>query len=317
MITIRGAVGRGGMNLAGDIRKVQEFLNRHRPIPLAQLKADDRIGPKTIAAIEEFQTRVVKMTRPDGRVDPNGRTLQLLNGPPLSPSTANMELEVALTTLNSEAVSFGARFIRDGKVRAGYIEEVRRYSQQILAEVHAGRLSPSDAARQANEVRNEIMEAARLKSSDIGRAKAEALKKVGKSLEELQEHYAKTKFNRPFGQLAQQQKNAVYLEIVAASGRPNLKVSAGATRLTRVGKGLVVVSLGISVYNIATAENTGQAVAKEGVTLGAGFAGAALGGAVAGLACGPGAPVCSTVGVFVGGALFALGSDVTFDWLVN
>jgi hypothetical protein len=305
------------MNLPGEVRAIQELLNRHRPIPLAQLKTDDRIGPKTIVAIEEFQGRVVKMSKPDGRVDPNGRTLQLLNGQPLSPSTASRELELAVTTLNSEAVNFGSRFIRDGKVRAGYVEEVRRYSQQILAEVHSGRLSPGDAARQANEVRNEIMEAARLKSSDIGRAKAQALKQVGKSLGELQEHYATALYKRPFAQLAKQQKNTVYLEIVVASGRTNPKVSVGATRLTRVGKGLVFVSLGVSVYNIATAENTGQAVAKEGVTLGAGFAGAALGGAVAGLACGPGAPVCSTIGVFVGGALFALGSDVTFDWLAN
>ncbi len=305
------------MNLAGEVRTIQELLNRHRPIPLAQLKADDRIGPKTIGAIEEFQTRVVKMPRPDGRIDPNGRTLQLLNGPPGAPSASKAELQLALDTLNSEAVNFASRWIRDGKLRAGYVEEVKRYSQQIMSEANSGRLAPSVAAKQATDVRNEIMEAARLRSSDIGRAKAGALKLVGKSLAELQEHYAKSLFNRLFGQLAQHQKNAVYLEIVAASGRSNVKVTAGATRLARVGKGLVVVSLAISVYNIATAENTGQAVAKEGVTFGAGFAGAALGGAAAGLVCGPGAPVCSTVGVFVGGALFALGADVSFDWLAK
>jgi len=45
---------------------------------------------------------------------------------------------------------------------------------------------------------------------------------------------------------------------------------------------------------------------------GAGIAGGIAGGALAGLACGPGAPVCVTVGVFVGGALAAFGVD--FFW---
>jgi hypothetical protein len=38
------------------------------------------------------------------------------------------------------------------------------------------------------------------------------------------------------------------------------------------------------------------------------------GGAAAGLACGPGAPVCVAVGVFVGGALAALGADFAFEF---
>ena len=81
MTTIRGSVGRGGNNNPGQVRIIQELLNRHRPIPLAKLAADDRIGPKTIAAIEEFQQRVVKMPRPDGRVDPGGGTLRALSAP--------------------------------------------------------------------------------------------------------------------------------------------------------------------------------------------------------------------------------------------
>ncbi len=77
----------------------------------------------------------------------------------------------------------------------------------------------------------------------------------------------------------------------------------------------MVVTLGIAVYNVAVAEDKGKAVAHEGVVLGGGFAGGAAGGALAGLACGPGAPVCVTLGVFVGGALGAMGADVSFGWL--
>ena len=50
------------------------------------------------------------------------------------------------------------------------------------------------------------------------------------------------------------------------------------------------------------------------MVLGGGFAGGAAGGAIARLACGPRAPICVTVGVFVGGALGALGADVSLGW---
>lgn len=79
----------------------------------------------------------------------------------------------------------------------------------------------------------------------------------------------------------------------------------------------MVVTVAFAVYNVATAEDTGQAIAREGVGLGAGLVGSMAGGAAAGLACGPGAPVCVAVGVFVGGALFALGADLTFDWITH
>lgn len=66
---------------------------------------------------------------------------------------------------------------------------------------------------------------------------------------------------------------------------------------------------------MATAEDKERQIAKEGATSGAGFVGGMIGGAVAGLACGPGAPVCVAVGVFVGGAAAALGTDFAFDSL--
>lgn len=164
-------------------------------------------------------------------------------------------------------------------------------------------------------IRNEILEVQRLRSSDIGRAKAIQLKKVGLSLEALTEKYAKDKFGKPFARLAINERNLVYLEIIDSSGRPRPSVNAAARHYTTLGRGLVFVSLGAAVYNVAMADDKARAVAREGVVIGGGFAGAAAGGALAGLACGPGAPVCVTLGVFVGGALGALGADVSFDWV--
>ncbi len=50
-------------------------------------------------------------------------------------------------------------------------------------------------------------------------------------------------------------------------------------------------------------------------TAGGGFLGGAAGGALAGLACGPGAPVCVTIGIFAGGALGAFGFGIVFEQL--
>lgn len=78
---------------------------------------------------------------------------------------------------------------------------------------------------------------------------------------------------------------------------------------SRAGRSLIVLSLAISVYTVATAEDKVDAAAQEASVAGAGVAGGIAGGALAGLACGPGAPVCVSVGAFVGGALAAFGVD--------
>lgn len=83
---------------------------------------------------------------------------------------------------------------------------------------------------------------------------------------------------------------------------------------SKLGRGLLVATIGVAIYNIAIAEDMVTATAREGVIIGGGFAEGAAGGAVAGLTCGPGALVCVTIGVFVGGALGALGADFTFGW---
>ena len=67
------------------------------------------------------------------------------------------------------------------------------------------------------------------------------------------------------------------------------------------------------MYNILSAEDKVAASVREGATLGGGVLAGAGGGAAAGWICGPGAPVCVGIGVFVGGALGALGVDLALD----
>ena len=73
--------------------------------------------------------------------------------------------------------------------------------------------------------------------------------------------------------------------------------------------GIIVLSLAVSVYNVATSDTPVETAGHEGAIIGAGIGGGIAGGALAGLACGPGAPACVTIGAFVGGALAAFGVD--------
>jgi hypothetical protein len=225
------------------------------------------------------------------------------------------DLESALALLKSEAINFGYRFIHDGAVRRDYIAKTEALAQTIRREVGAGRLTFGEAAQEANKLRNALLEASRLNSSDLGRAIAQAAKGTGLTLPDLEKYYAQKLLKKSFDTLSQAEKNRVWLEIVEASGRQRPSFNVKAVRLARVGRGFIVFSTALAVYNVATADDKGLQVVKEGATAGVGVLGAMGGGALAGLACGPGAPVCVAVGIFAGGALAALGADSLFDWL--
>ena len=74
-VTIKGSVGADGKNGKADTRMIQKLLNDIFPSNL--LSVDGDCGPKTVRRIKRFQKRF--MAKPDGRVDPGGRTLKKLN----------------------------------------------------------------------------------------------------------------------------------------------------------------------------------------------------------------------------------------------
>src|SRR5262245_61460605 len=95
MTLIKASVGRGGTNQADDVRLVQELLNKRRPAAQKPLLVTGSIDSETIAAIENFQIRVVNVATPDGRIDPDGKTFKaLLAGEPpptpVSPVPSNL-----------------------------------------------------------------------------------------------------------------------------------------------------------------------------------------------------------------------------------
>ena len=76
--TISGSVGRGGANRSSDVMTVQSLMNRHLAVPFGPLTVDGRCDDGTVAAIEEIQRQFLNVDAPDGRVDPDGKTLRFL-----------------------------------------------------------------------------------------------------------------------------------------------------------------------------------------------------------------------------------------------
>jgi hypothetical protein len=313
---IQNSVGESGENDPLDVSTVQGLLsqNADQLAPAAPVDATGVCDDQTIFLIKLFQDRVVGLEHPIGTVFPNSRTWFALNGQS-GPRSLESDPETALDALQSEFVNFGQRFIKDERVRANYVDEAKKFSEEILDDFSHGRISAAEVARKANEMRNSLMDASRLNNSDIGRAISEAEKAAGKTLEELMEHYATKLHGRPFAELTAAEQDSVFLQIVKAAGRPNPKWTARAALFGKVGRGLVIVSLAIAAYNISTSDRPGREAVKQGSTLGVGFLGSVAGGAAAGFVCGPGAPVCVAVGAFIGGLAFAVGADLTFDWL--
>lgn len=80
-IGISGSVGRFGKNEKFDVETVQIRLNDLMGTSRKRLDVDGRIGPKTIGTIKDFQFNVVRLRYPDGRVDPEQKTIRALNDP--------------------------------------------------------------------------------------------------------------------------------------------------------------------------------------------------------------------------------------------
>jgi hypothetical protein len=313
---ITASVGRRGRNASQDVSLVQHLLrqNGHALVPAHLEMQPGRCDSQMIYLIELFQQRVVSMDPSTGLVEPNSRTWYALNGQS-GPTVQDAVLDEALLLLESTAINFSERFIQDARVRANYVAEARRFAEEIVAEVQSGRLTPRHGAERAHLMRNSVLDAARLKSSDIGRAVAEAEKATGLTITQLMERYAQRLFSREFAELTAAEQDEVFLAIARAAGRPNQGFTAAARNLGRVGRGLIVVSIAFSAYSVATSDRPGRETARQGATIGVGFLGSVTGGAAAGAICGPGAPVCVGVGAVIGGVAFAFGAEITFDWL--
>lgn len=227
-------------------------------------------------------------------------------------------LEQALAALQSQAEIFAWRFIHDAKARAAYVRRIAEAAAEIRRDVQAGRMSAAEGARLANEARNLIMNEVRAITSAMGRAGAESTKAAGLTLDQALDKSVKKLFpGRSFADLTTAQRRQVFEEVIEASGRSSPKVTARIPKWTRFGRGLAVVTVAISVYNIWEAQNKLRQGVKEGSTLLGGALGGAAANASAGFLCGPGAPVCVTVLFVVGGLAGALIAQSAADYVLD
>ena len=224
------------------------------------------------------------------------------------------EFESAIRSLEAQLANAGVHLVADSTVREVYARQIEAMASELRSQVQSRNLSWKQAAIQAQEARNAIMEIMRTRSTPVGRAIAEKIKPAGKTLNVLIAEKTLKQFgqNANFHKLTPTQQNTIYAEIVKSAGKDSPGVSATMGKLSRAGRGLVVLSIAISVYSIATADDKVDASKRELAVTGVGIMGGIAGGALAGLACGPAAPVCVTVGAFAGGALAAFGVD--FFW---
>ncbi|MHB8891824.1 MAG: peptidoglycan-binding domain-containing protein [Candidatus Limnocylindrales bacterium] len=142
MSQIEGSVGQNGDNLARDVRVVQQLLNRQDLAPLARIGEDGRVGSATIEAIRHFQTRYLGMTSPDGRVDPEGRTIRKLSSGSTERGTGESP-ETRTADRDARAERVDPR-VKETAVTTRIIDNLVPRMGNLRAKIIAGYLSDSD-----------------------------------------------------------------------------------------------------------------------------------------------------------------------------
>ncbi|WP_407639206.1 hypothetical protein [Acinetobacter larvae] len=125
-------------------------------------------------------------------------------------------------------------------------------------------------------------------------------KQLRKDLDNFVKKSAKSE-NSYFSKSSKSEKNKVYYSVIKGSGSSNGWFDKASKFMKPAGRVIVFISIAYAGYEIYNAENKEKEFYKQGATIGAGIAGGAAGGAIAGGIYGPGSPICSTVGVIIGG----------------
>jgi hypothetical protein len=93
--------------------------------------------------------------------------------------------ENAVKALEAQIANAGVHLTIDSGARFAYANEVKKMADQLRHDATTGKITWANAAKQAQETRNLIMEISRMRSTPIGRAVAQKIKSDGISLNEL------------------------------------------------------------------------------------------------------------------------------------
>lgn len=224
------------------------------------------------------------------------------------------ELAAALRGMESASAAFAESIIKDPVARADYTRKTAAARQELIQLVKEGKVTPHEAARTANAIRNQVMELTRARLTDFGLAWSKDMKAAGLPLDHMQSRKAQELFGRAFESLSSSEKDKVWVKIVESAGKSNPRVNMRVKLYGAAGRVFLVATLAFAVYNVATAEDKPRQAAKEGATVAGGVAGGAL--ATVGVAAMVSNPAGWVVGVmmFVGAAVGATGASSTFDY---
>ena len=109
--------------------------------------------------------------------------------------------ESTIRALEAEIANAGVYMVIDSSVRKTYSQQIQKFSDELRMNASQGKITWSQAATEAQQVRNTVMMMLRGKSTPLGLAIAENMKKEGKTLNELiarksiQLHGEKANFN--------------------------------------------------------------------------------------------------------------------------
>lgn len=224
-------------------------------------------------------------------------------------------LEEAIAGLEGAATRFSLDAINDAQTRASYIANIKRVSEQVRADVLAGKVSARDGVDFCYEMRNKIMAEHRKITSVQALARAEQYKKTPPTLPQLFEKYAAETFDQPYESLNAEQKKQVHYKVIESSGRDSAKFTKGTERLRLMGKVGILVTATFATYEILNAENKVKETARQGIIIGGGAAGGLLAGLGVSLLCGPGAPFCAIAVVLAGSAAGGIAGSIAADAL--
>jgi peptidoglycan hydrolase-like protein with peptidoglycan-binding domain len=143
-IGIMQSVGKGGVNLPADVGVVRQLLAGFAKTAGNLPPAAGPMDQRTIDAIIQFQTREMKLVRPDGRVDPGGKTIAaLLKGAkPAGPITVTYGAGVpaAARLVSSYAIEVIKKALDRAGMSAGVITSTLRLPDEQAATMYKNAL---------------------------------------------------------------------------------------------------------------------------------------------------------------------------------
>ncbi|TKC91067.1 hypothetical protein FAZ69_06780 [Trinickia terrae] len=219
----------------------------------------------------------------------------------------------ARAALEGAGVYFSQAAISDANVRTRYAAGIKRMSEGVQSEVNAGHMTAAEGAAFCQDMRNRIMEEARKVTSPAGLARAQAQKVRGANLEMLLDKYSSKNFSKPFGVLAEAEKNRAYYAIIESAGRSNAKVNAKTARMRTMGKVGLLMTGALAGYEILNAGDKIRETQRQTASIEGGLIGGTLVGLAVSAICGVGAPICAIGVVLIGSTLGSVATQTAYD----